>query len=377
MPHLRAPRPSCRRHLVIALISAAVLPSAVGAGGAAAAPTASSGGRGAFVVADQPSTGKYVPKVQHVPGGDPVTVVREARGVYRAYVPALADPQAAVTVTTLGGRAGGTCDAASWTAADPYEVLEVTCTGPASGPLDLPWDAVVSAGVPSQGPRPQSAYVLVDALPQSSAPVVQHDDAGGTVEVEHTGTGLYSVSVPGFPAGASVLVQAVDPVPVTPPTRTTVPAKHHLAHPVKHHLGTGLVVDVKTTDAGTGAPQDSSFVLQVLSRGDAADDPALLTAYGDASSPHADKQPLTSAYDPAGGSGEVVRLGPGRYQVLLPGVARGLGVAQVGSRGGPRSACSVVTTGASGTGELVDVLCSSGTAPTDSAFTVQWTATGG
>ncbi len=216
-------------------------------------------------------------------------------------------------------------------------------------------------GDPPEPPGPTLAgYVWADD-PNDAAYVpdlvYQHNSTGALNDITRTGVGQYAVHLPGL--GVNEGTVSVSSYGSAARCKVTGWLSLDL---VDQHVG------VACFDYA-GNPADAFYTLAFQHVEGDEGDRAYVWAEDDQATqydPDADYQ-----HNSTGATNSVTRSGVGQYEVRLPGLASTGGHVQVTAHGSGSDHCKVVTWGASGADETVDVACyDSAGNPADERFTM-------
>lgn len=319
-----------------------------------------------YVWADQPASAAYTPSAAYNfnSEGGSNTVSRSGPGVYTVRFPGLGVNEGSVAVTSYG-TAGNECHTSGWIGNGVDLFVGVRCFDPAGLPADTFYSASFQRRAPGNGP---AAYVWANdatpAAPYNPSAPYSFNSTGALNSIEQTGTGQYTVTMPGLNTGGGhVQVTAYGSDPHTCKVVEWVP------------VGLTEQVGVRCFDAA-GILVDNQFVMQFV------DDTNLLPIGGDSGYVWAN-QAGTASYDPSadyqfnssGATNHATRSGVGAYSIELPGVDSTGGNVQVTAYGSGSEECSVEGWNDVAGSEIVDVRCfTSAGAAVDTRFTMSWTA---
>src|SRR5437588_1037230 len=156
-----------------------------------------------YVWANQPATASYTPDpaFQKNSTGGTNTVHRTGRGRYEVRFPRLGAAQGTVDVTAYGST-DRYCKAASWSSAGTAQMVDVICYDGAGQRANSQFDA---AYVRTTGrKRFRFGYVFANrprAASYTPSLPRQYNSKGGLNHVTRTGTGSYTVHLPGLQTG--------------------------------------------------------------------------------------------------------------------------------------------------------------------------------
>lgn len=267
-----------------------------------------------WVWANQASSASYTPSTgfQFNSTGATNTVTRSGTGNYQIRFPGLGGAGGIVHVSAYGSGAAY-CKSAGWSASGGDLLATVRCFDATGTAVDSKFNALY-AREHNDGPGGGTTAYLwannptaADYLPSTS---YSYNDTGAQNRVRRTGTGRYTVELPGMAdSNASVLVTAYGA------------GSERCAATGWWTSGTGAFVSVACTTAA-GAPANTRFNLAYVVRGvlglGSSGDNAGAYAWAD--------QPTSASYAPGAGyafthlgsSITARRVGTGNYRIDIP-----------------------------------------------------------
>lgn len=313
------------------------------------------------------------------------TIARSGPGVYTVTLPGLGVENAgSVQVSAFADKGRAICNIGSWVPNGADMNVQVLCFDSAGAPGDSPFsmsytNAVTGEATTDDPATSFGAYLWAgDAAATASYDLTAYafNSAGATNSVEHTGTGTYVVTIPGF-TGEGGVPQVTGYLGYGG-TAPVVCSPFSWAKPE----AATLTVEVDCFDAA-GAPADAMFTLAYTKGDNPAGSVGPMNsdwgsgyAYipvldGDGSATVIDNQ-----FSSGGGNISVLRRAGGSaagdYHVTFDGRNSG-GAPHVSPVDNSGATCSILGYGPEGENGYVDVVCfdASG-ANVDAAFVVQF-----
>jgi hypothetical protein len=300
-------------------------------------PLSSSNGWG-YVWAHAPSLSSYTPSLLHQfnSAGEVNTITRTSTGVYKVHFPDL-DASGGTALVTAYGADNVTCKVANLAATGTVAEMLVRCFNSSGAPADASFTASLVHAIPKLLSMPMAYVWANNPSAASYTPSLprQFNPTGAFNTITRTGTGSYSVRLPGLGAQAGhAQVSAYGSgsercrVGGISPNGTDQQVWINCVNQIGWAVDTQFVMTYV---------QDTSIVgFDVNEPGDGAFPPT--TAYAFAN------EPTTASYIPAlqrqnyqynttGGTTTITRLGVGDYQVSFPGQDLARGHVQVGAYG--------------------------------------------
>ena len=323
-------------------------------------------GQWGWVVARQIKTAAYTPGAldRGNSSGGVNTVNRTSKGNYVVHMPGISASGTALGVAHVSAMSSArrACIVGEWHAGGTEEVVYVRCfaTNGAAADSRFTVNYLQASGVSGR-----LGYAWADRAnyPGSYAASAhyQYDSMGGSITVDHTGTGRYRVTLPNLGAGAGVVLVSASSTPATCRFSSIAVS------------GPDKVVAVNCRNLA-GALANTQFTITYLS-GIGLKGPG----YGHQAYVFA-KHPTTTSYQPAttdrySTSGQVPtiqRTGIGKYVVTLPGQNDG-GAAQVTPETTGPARCVVNYIRDTSAPAQIGVGCYGGDGTgTDVPFTMEW-----
>jgi TolB protein len=317
-----------------------------------------------YVLADQPSTGSYTPALiqQYNSTGAANTVTRSATGTYTVEFPGLgAAAGGTVAVSAYGASpVGGSCGAAGWSRSGTALVLEVDCHTAAGAAADEPFTASYTRATGTSATP--FAYAWANAPATASYDAADsYNSTGAANTIARTGTGAYTVTLPGLGASAGTVKV------------TATGAGAQSCEPTAWSAsGTAERVQISCFASG-GAAADAAFALTYAGSVSVLGDGWRATAYALANEPTAASYTPASQYT-VGAPITVTRLGTGHYMLNLGADYAGSGGdVQLSATGTRAAGCAVLGWGGATLDQTVDVQCyGPAGAPADEPFALAY-----
>jgi hypothetical protein len=373
---MRMSKTSRRRwpHAVLAGVCVAVAaaaqhgPASAGTGTAQHAVAAVT--RWAFVWADQPTSDSYTPNLtyQRNSTGAANTITRLADGVYRVRFTNLAgsssDPGGnGVSHATAYGSGSSHCNVSSTVFVPPHAESDVRCFDSSGAAVDTRFTVTYAAAV---APPADFGYVLSVGLGSHTPSIdLRFNSTGGVNTVTRTGSGRYTVTMPGLGQageGGTVLVTAFLAGSNTCKVGSWVP------------FGADLFIHVKCY-RNQGDLQDTRFSV-TYARSLSMLGVSRTAGYVWADQPTADSYTPNTSYqfNTAGGTNTITRHSTGVYSVFMPNLGGTDGHVQVVSYGSTSKRCKVVSWFTNGGALQAGVNCFNNNGqPVDTQYTLSYT----
>jgi hypothetical protein len=219
----------------------------------------------AYLWAEDPAAASYTPSTYHQfnSTGATNTIVRHSTGDSTVTLGGLASSGGTVKVTAFSAVAGY-CKASDWGAAGADEQVDVLCFDATGAPADLKFTLTFADQGSILADGAASGHVWGnDAAAPSYTPnsAYQYNSTGATDTIARTGTGRYTVTLPGL--GTQLLTPNAGIVHVTAHHTTSKRCEliGYRSGVVPGGAPIPLLIDIQCSTAA-GTPSDSKFVVQ-------------------------------------------------------------------------------------------------------------------
>ena len=323
-------------------------------------------GQWGWVVARQLKTAAYTPDAldRGNSSGGVNTVNRTSKGSYVVHMPGISASGTALGVALVSAMSSArrVCIVGEWDTGGTEEVVYVRCFAINGAAADARFTV---SYLQASGVSGRLGYAWADKAgypgSYSASAYYQYDSMGGSVTVDHTGTGHYRVTFPNLGASSGVVLVSASYTPATCRFSSITAS------------GPDKVVAVSCRNLAS-ALANTQFTIAYVSgiglKGPGFGHQAYVFA----------KHPTTASYQPAAvdrysTSGQVPtvqRSGAGKYVVTLPGQKDG-GGAQVTAETGGAARCVVDYIRETSSPAQIGVGCYVGDGVgTDVPFTMEW-----
>jgi hypothetical protein len=325
------------------------------------------GPRWAYVWANQPTSSSYTPSTQYQrnSSGAKSTISRTGTGAYTVKFTNLSGGNGIVNVTAYDSSTN-MCKVSSWTTNGSNREAGVRCFTNTGAATDSMFTVSYTRAQNNPG---EFGYVRADQPTTSSytpGSDLRFNSTGGTNTVTRSGTGNYTVTMPGLGAAGTgtVLVTAFG-----------TDSKYCKVVFWSSNASSGRTINVHCYTAG-GSPSDSQFTVTYANQISNLGVTGAKAGYVWADQPAADSYPPFSSYqyNSSGATNTVSRNGTGNYTVHLPGIGDNNGHVQVTAYGSGNERCKVGSWGAFNNQLDATVLCfTPAGAPVDTFYTLSYT----